>query len=175
MTSRARMAQAEAAPEGSFSTFRAGGGMGSRASTEAMQLALQRRSHKKQQQARLADAVRMKDDQLRILQDQNRKLLDAVEESENGKSALSGRLSEVESASLLVQDENLELQKRARMAVEDGRLQAETQMRRDVEAGQHQLKIMADQNTVREKAVWCGGRLVVDGWLVVVGKERFAA
>ena len=104
-----------------FSTYRPG--MGTRASHEATQLALQKRNHKQHQHQRMADAVRMKDEQLRVLREQNQTLLQAVNEGEEDKIQLGDRLSEVESASLVVQNENLELQRKTRVAIEDGRLE----------------------------------------------------
>ena len=65
----------------------------------------------------------MKDEQLRVLREQNQTLLQAVNEGEEDKIQLGDRLSEVESASLVVQNENLELQRKTRVAIEDGRLE----------------------------------------------------
>ena len=96
---------------------------------------------------RAHEAVRMKDEQLRVLQDQNRKLLGTITDMEEEVADAKHRLGEVETSALKVQDENLQLRTSVQRAEEHGRLEAEKHFQQEVEASQHQLRVMAEQNT----------------------------
>ena len=96
---------------------------------------------------RAHEAVRMKDEQLKILQQQNRKLLGTITDMEEEVADAKHKLAEVETAALKVQDENLQLRTSVQRAEENGRLEAERHFQQEVEASQHQLRVMAEQNT----------------------------
>ena len=96
---------------------------------------------------RAHEAVRMKDEQLKVLQDQNRKLLGTITDMEEEVADAKHKLAEVETSALKVQDENLQLRTSVQRAEEHGRLEAEKHFQQEVEASQHQLRVMAEQNT----------------------------
>ena len=96
---------------------------------------------------RAREAVRMKDAQLGVLQQQNRKLLGTITDMEEEVADAKHRLAEVETGALRVQDENLQLRTSVQRAEEHGRLEAERHFQQEVEASQHQLRVMAEQNT----------------------------
>ena len=96
---------------------------------------------------RAQEAVRMKDEQLIVLQDQNKKLLLTITEMEEEVADAKHKLGEVEVAALRVQDENVSLKASVRRAEDEGRLSAEQHFRQQLEASQHQIKVMAEQNT----------------------------
>ena len=96
---------------------------------------------------RAHEAVRMKDEQLKVLQQQNRKLLGTITDMEEEVADAKHKLAEVETAALRVQDENLQLRTSVQRAEEHGRLEAERHFQQEVEASQHQLRVMAEQNT----------------------------
>eukprot|EP00949_MAST-11_sp_MAST-11-sp1_P002944 g2944.t1 len=89
----------------------------------------------------------MKDEQLIVLQGQNKKLLETITEMEEEVADAKHKLGEVETAALRVQDENVTLKAAVRRAEDDGRISAEQQFRQQLEASQHQIKVMAEQNT----------------------------
>ena len=96
---------------------------------------------------RAHEAVRMKDEQLKVLQQQNRKLLGTITDMEEEVADAKHKLADVETAALKVQDENLQLRTSVQRAEEHGRLEAEQHFQQEVEASQHQLRVMAEQNT----------------------------
>ncbi len=96
---------------------------------------------------RAHEAVRMKDEQLKVLQQQNRKLLGTITDMEEEVADAKHKLGETETAALRVQDENLQLRTSVQRAEEHGRLEAERHFQQEVEASQHQLRVMAEQNT----------------------------
>jgi hypothetical protein len=96
---------------------------------------------------RAHEAVRMKDEQLKVLQKQNRKLLGTITDMEEEVADAKHKLAEVETSALKVQDENLQLRTSVQRAEENGRLEAERHFQQEVEASQHQLRVMAEQNT----------------------------
>ena len=96
---------------------------------------------------RAHEAVRMKDEQLKVLQQQNRKLLGTITDMEEEVADAKHKLAEVETSALKVQDENLQLRTSVQRAEEHGRLEAEKHFQQEVEASQHQLRVMAEQNT----------------------------
>ena len=53
----------------------------------------------------------------------------------------------LKSACLQAQDENISLRAEVRRAEEEGRLEAEASFQKQIETSQHQIKVMADQNT----------------------------
>ena len=97
--------------------------------------------------SRLHSALQMKDEQLHTLQKQNRELLDEIDVVSEESDLLRKRVLDLETASLRVQDENLELQRKAKTAKEEGRLEAELILRQDVDASTNQLRVMSEQNT----------------------------
>lgn len=93
------------------------------------------------------DAVKMKDEQLRLIQEQNRALLETINELEEMNMQQRSHVAEVEMRAANVQEENLRLQEQCKNNYEEGRLYAQTSLRRQIDSSQHQLKVMAEQNT----------------------------
>ena len=89
--------------------------------------------------------MRLKDEQLKLLQNQNKKLLQTIEnmekEVQDAKNSV-GSLNQPVQA----QDENISLRAEVRRAEEE-RLEAEASFQKQIETSQHQIKVMADQNT----------------------------
>ena len=77
------------------------------------------------------------------------RLADTINNLEEDNMALRGKLVELDMACSKVQDENLHLAQEAKGRYEEGRLFAETSLRRQIDSSHHQLKVMAEQNTVR--------------------------
>ena len=96
---------------------------------------------------RAHEAVRMKDEQLKVLQQQNRKLLGTITDMEEEVADAKHKLAEVETSALKVQDENLQLRTSVQRAEEHGRLEAEKHFQQEVEASQHQLNSRAPRGT----------------------------
>ena len=96
---------------------------------------------------RAEEAVRLKDEQLKLLQNQNRKLLQTIENMEQEVQDAKNSVGSLQSACLQAQDENIALKTEIRRALEEGQLTAETQFQKQIETSQHQIKVMAEQNT----------------------------
>ena len=96
---------------------------------------------------RAEEAVRLKDEQLKLLQNQNKKLLQTIENMEKEVQDAKNSVGSLKSACLQAQDENISLRAEVRRAEEEGRLEAEASFQKQIETSQHQIKVMADQNT----------------------------
>jgi hypothetical protein len=96
---------------------------------------------------RAEEAVRLKDEQLKLLQNQNKKLLQTIENMETEVQDAKNSVGGLKSACLQAQDENIALRAEIRRAEEEGRLEAEASFQKQIETGQHQIKVMAEQNT----------------------------
>ena len=97
---------------------------------------------KKARETRAADALRMKDEQLRILSEQNASLLSALDKVEDEANTIQMEKLAIEQENRSIRDSNFELQSRARAA--------ETQSKRmmaEVADKEKQLRIMTDQNS----------------------------
>mmetsp|Transcript_35927 Transcript_35927/g.67024 ORF Transcript_35927/g.67024 Transcript_35927/m.67024 type:complete len:1039 (-) Transcript_35927:285-3401(-) len=97
---------------------------------------------KKARESRAAEALRMKDDQLRILAEQNSKLLASLDKVEDEANTIQMEKLSVEQENRTLRDNNFELQSKARAA--------ETQSKRmqtEVADKEKQLRIMTDQNS----------------------------
>ena len=96
---------------------------------------------------RAEEAVRLKDEQLKLLQNQNKKLLQTIENMETEVQDAKNSVGSLKSACLQAQDENIQLRAEVRRAEEEGRLEAEASFQKQIETSQHQIKVMAEQNT----------------------------
>jgi len=97
---------------------------------------------KKARESRAADALRMKDEQLRILSEQNANLLQALDKVEDEANSIQMEKLAIEQENRSIRDSNFELQSKARAA--------ETQSKRmtvEVADKEKQLRIMTDQNS----------------------------
>ena len=97
---------------------------------------------KKARESRAADALRMKDEQLRILSEQNGNLLQALDRVEDEANSIQMEKLAIEQENRSIRDSNFELQSKARAA--------ETQSKRmavEVADKDKQLRIMTDQNS----------------------------
>ncbi len=97
---------------------------------------------KKAREGRAAEALRMKDEQLRILSDQNSNLLTSLDKVEDEANTIQMEKLAVEQENRSLRDTNFELQSKARAA--------ETQAKRssaEVVDKEKQLRIMTDQNS----------------------------
>ena len=97
---------------------------------------------KKAREGRAAEALRMKDEQLRILSEQNSNLLTSLDKVEDEANTIQMEKLAVEQENRSLRDTNFELQSKARAA--------ETQAKRssaEVVDKEKQLRIMTDQNS----------------------------
>ena len=97
---------------------------------------------KQAREARAADALKMKDEQLRILADQNSNLLSSLDKVEDEANAIQMEKIAIEQENRSLRDSNFELQSKTRAA--------ETQSKRmltEVNDKEKQLRIMTDQNS----------------------------
>jgi myosin protein heavy chain len=97
---------------------------------------------KKARESRAADALRMKDEQLKILSDQNASLLSVLDKVEDDANTIQMEKLAIEQENRSIRDSNFELQSKARAA--------ETQSKRmtaEVADKEKQLRIMTDQNS----------------------------
>jgi len=97
---------------------------------------------KKARESRAADALKMKDEQLRILSDQNSNLLSSLDKVEDEANTIQMEKLAIEQENRSLRDTNFELQSKTRAA--------ETQSKRmmtEVNDKEKQLRIMTDQNS----------------------------
>ena len=97
---------------------------------------------KKARESRAADALKMKDEQLRILSEQNASLLQSLDKVEDEANSIQMEKLAIEQENRSIRDNNFELQSKARAA--------ETQSKRmtaEVADKEKQLRIMTDQNS----------------------------
>eukprot|EP00605_Chrysophyceae_sp_TOSAG23-4_P002139 GSChrysophyteH1.ASY1.ANO1.2366.1 assembled CDS len=97
---------------------------------------------KKARESRAADALKMKDEQLRILSEQNASLLQSLDKVEDEANSIQMEKLAIEQENRSIRDNNFELQSKARAA--------ETQSKRmtaEVSDKEKQLRIMTDQNS----------------------------
>lgn len=97
---------------------------------------------KKARESRASEALKMKDEQLRILSDQNSALLQSLDKVEEEANTIQMEKLAIEQENRSVRDNNFELQSKARAA--------ETQTKRmvaEVSDKEKQLRIMTDQNS----------------------------
>jgi chromosome segregation ATPase len=97
---------------------------------------------KKARESRAADALKMKDEQLRILSEQNASLLQSLDKVEDEANSIQMEKLAIEQENRSIRDSNFELQSKARAA--------ETQSKRmasEVSDKEKQLRIMTDQNS----------------------------
>lgn len=97
---------------------------------------------KKARESRAADALKMKDEQLRILSEQNASLLQSLDKVEDEANSIQMEKLAIEQENRSIRDNNFELQSKARAA--------ETQAKRmtaEVADKDKQLRIMTDQNS----------------------------
>ena len=97
---------------------------------------------KKARETRAAEALKMKDDQLRILSDQNAQLLSTLDKVEEESNVIQTEKMKIEQENRSLRDSNFELQSKSRAA--------ETQAKRmtqEVSDKDKQLRIMTDQNS----------------------------
>mmetsp|Transcript_8817 Transcript_8817/g.8720 ORF Transcript_8817/g.8720 Transcript_8817/m.8720 type:complete len:900 (+) Transcript_8817:244-2943(+) len=97
---------------------------------------------KKARETRAAEALRMKDEQLKILSDQNASLLATLDKVEEESSYIQTEKLQIEQENRGMRDQNFELQSKSRAA--------ETQAKRmttEVADKDKQLRIMTDQNS----------------------------
>jgi len=97
---------------------------------------------RKQRESRAADALRMKDDQLNMLSEQNRNLLTSLDKLEEEANTIQLEKIAVEQESRSLRDSNFELQSKARAAETLSK-----RMSADVADKDKQLRIMTDQNS----------------------------
>jgi len=97
---------------------------------------------KKARETRAAEALKMKDEQLKILSDQNSSLLESLDKVEDEANTIQMEKLAIEQENRSLRDSNFELQSRARASeTQTKRLQAE------VTDKEKQLRIMTDQNS----------------------------
>ncbi len=97
---------------------------------------------KKARESRAADALKMKDEQLRILSEQNANLLGSLDKVEDEANTIQMEKLAIEQENRSLRDTNFELQSKTRAA--------ETQAKRmltEVNDKEKQLRIMTDQNS----------------------------
>lgn len=97
---------------------------------------------KKARESRAAEALRMKDEQLRILTEQNTNLLKTLDKLEEDANAIQLEKIAVEQENRNVRDTNFELQSKARAAETLSK-----RMQTEVSDKEKQLRIMTDQNS----------------------------
>ena len=97
---------------------------------------------KKARESRAADALKMKDEQLKILSEQNSALLQSLDKVEEEANTIQMEKLAIEQENRSIRDSNFELQSKARAA--------ETQSKRmvaEVADKEKQLRVMTDQNS----------------------------
>lgn len=97
---------------------------------------------KKARESRAADALKMKDEQLKILSDQNASLLQSLDKVEDEANTIQMEKLAIEQENRSIRDTNFELQSKARAA--------ETQAKRaiiETADKEKQLRVMTDQNS----------------------------
>ncbi len=111
-------------------------------STKGKMMAKSADELKKARESRAADALKMKDEQLRILSEQNASLLQSLDKVEDEANSIQMEKLAIEQENRSIRDNNFELQSKARAA--------ETQAKRmtaEVADKEKQLRIMTDQNS----------------------------
>lgn len=97
---------------------------------------------KKARETRASEALAMKDEQLRILSDQNGKLLVSLDKVEEEANTIQMEKLAVEQENRTLRDNNFELQSKARAAETSAK-----RMQTEVADKEKQLRIMTDQNS----------------------------
>ena len=92
-------------------------------------------------ESRANEALKMKDEQLRILTEQNNQLLGSLDQAEEEANAIQMEKLAVEEENRTLRDTNFEVQSKARAA--DAQLK---KVQSEVSDKDKQLKIMTDQN-----------------------------
>lgn len=96
---------------------------------------------KKQRESRAAESLRVKDEQIRLLQEQNTNLVDALDRLEDEAQTICSEKAAIEKENQKLRDNVAEFQSRARAAeATAGRVQAE------ISDKERQLKILTDQH-----------------------------
>ena len=97
--------------------------------------------------SRVEKAVHLKDEQLKLLQGQNKELLKTIECMEIEIEGEKKRVDQQQSVILKIQDENIILKTKLRRTSDEVRIACEAAFQRQVESSQHQTQVMAAQNT----------------------------
>lgn len=93
-------------------------------------------------EGRAAEAMRMKDEQIRILTEQNSKLLESIDHAEQEINAMQLEKLTIEEENRSLNEKNFEVQSKARAA--DGQLE---EIRTESSDREKELKVMTAQNT----------------------------
>lgn len=96
----------------------------------------------KARETRAAEALKMKDEQLRILQEQNNSLLENLDKVEDEANTIQMEKLAIEQENRSLRDNNFELQSKARAAETHSK-----RMTTEVADKEKQLRIMTDQNS----------------------------